>query len=238
MPLSRKHFVAAATAGLSGAALLPKNAVADAPAQAPPSPMPLRFHVLRPNEYDRAQMFRVLRTPVQHKQVFESVTPLLIVGNASVYIHMQNSLNAYEFSYGYGRRSLATLAVLAGPSAVLGLDDAMWTKYGLGKALNLAETNVYYTAKSVRETGSPDDPAAIYQDWSAEAVMRRGGRFFVCHNAMTAVAALAASQSGGSAAAVLADFERHVVPGFIVVPAAVAAVQAAQDLGWRVYPII
>ncbi len=234
MPISRKHFVAAATLGLSGTALARPKLLAAESSHA----SSLHFHVLRPSEYDRARMLRVLRASASSKQVFQSGTPLLVAGDASIYIHMQNAMNAYEFSYAKGPGSLATLGVLAGPSIVYALQDAIWTKYALGRTFSLASTNIYYAAKSLKENGSPDDPDSIYQDWSAQAVLHRGGCFFVCHNAMTAVAGLIGMQSGTSGAAVLADFEGHLLPGFQIVPAAVAAVQLAQDLGWRLYPII
>jgi hypothetical protein len=236
MPLSRKHFVATAALGLSAAALGSRQK-ADAAEAGGAS---LHFHIVRPTEFDHALMMKKLTVSKKSKQVFQSVSPLEVApGIASLYIHMQNSLNAYEFSLGRGRGTLATLGVLIGPSIVLGLNDAMWEKYGFGGALKLARTNTYYAATSKNDPNiSPDDPNGMFQDWSAQAVQRRGGTFMVCHNASTAVAALFASQSGMSTESVLADFERNLLPGFQMVPAGVAVVQLAQELGWQIYPII
>jgi hypothetical protein len=181
LPISRKHFVAATALGISSVALKPTASPA---AQG----SPLHFHILKPGEYDYARMLRTLRVNKRNKQVFQSVSPLTVAGTASLYLHMQNSMNAFEFSYGMGRGSLATLGILTGPSVAYALADAMWAKYGFGAAFNLAATNVYYRATSLKETRSPDDPDSIYQDWSAQAVLHRGGSFMVCHNALTGVA--------------------------------------------------
>lgn len=193
MPFSRKHFLTASVAGASAAALSSSEVATASPQRAP-----VHYHIVRLNEYNHDQMVRTLAVSAQHKQVFQSVSPLVIApGVASVYIHMQNAMNAYKFSLGANGGDLATLAVFIGPSIVFGLQDAMWQKYGFGKALNLAETNAYYAATSQNNPHvSPDDPNGMYQDWSAEAVMRRGGHFMLCHNAMTAVAGMFAAKGG------------------------------------------
>jgi intracellular sulfur oxidation DsrE/DsrF family protein len=234
MPLSRKQFVSAAALGVSAAAIGLEPAAAAAPGRAP-----VHFHILTPSQYNRAAMMSVLNGGGANKQVFQSVDPLLIApGIASLYMHMQNSMNAYEFSLGAGK--LSTLGVILGPSIVLALNDSVWKKYGFGKAMKLAATNAYYAASSnLNLSASADDPNGIYQDWSAQAVLKRGGKFFVCHNAMTGVAMVVSSKMPGTTpAGVLADFEKNVLPGFIVVPAGVASVQQAQEHGWKPFPII
>lgn len=233
MPLSRRQFVAAATLGACGTAIgtaLPATA-----AQEPPS---AHFHVLKPAEFDRQAVMNTLMIRKPHKQVFQDSGALeLAPGLASLYLHMQNSMNAHDFSFAFGKGSLATLGVLMGPAVVLALDDSMWKKYNIGSALKLASTNVYYRARSLKFTGSPDDPDSIYQDWSAEAILHRGGAFMVCHNAMTFAAGLLSQGGGSSPQTVLSDFEKHVLPGFQVVPAGVAMVQLAQQHGWTLFAL-
>jgi len=238
MPLTRKHFLSAAAAGAS-IATLASASTADA-ADAGDMRSLVKFHNLKPGEYDAAAMLKTLAQSSDHKQVFQSVSPIIIVpGLASLYLHMQNSMNAYQFSLGLG--NLSTLAVLIGPSIVFALTDAMWTKYGIGKALgsDLAATNIYYKATSNLDSGaSPDDPNGLYQDWTAQAVLKRGGSFFVCHNAATGIAMVLASKMGGDPKVALSDFEKNLLPGFQMVPAGVAAVQQAQENGWKPFPIL
>jgi hypothetical protein len=238
MPLTRKHFLSAAAAGASLATLAsasPANA-----ADAGDMRSVLKFHIVKPGEYDAAAMLSTLTVSSDHKQVFQSVSPIIIVpGLASLYLHMQNSMNAYQFSLGLG--NLSTLAVLIGPSIVFALTDAMWTKYGIGKAVgtDLAATNVYYKATSTLDpSASPDDPNGLYQDWSAQAVLKRGGKFFVCHNATSAFAGILASKIGADPKVALADFEKNLLPGFQMVPAGVAAMQQAQENGWKPFTVV
>lgn len=241
MSVSRKDFLSTAAAGLSVAALAGSTSAVAAAADSDER-APIHFHILKPTEFDGTLMLQKINAPGAHKQVFQSVTPLIIGGWASLYIHMQNSINAYQFSLGLGK--LLTLGVLIGPSIVLGLNDAMWTKYGfgtgvLGQAMGLSATNTYYKAASNLDTSvSPDDPKGIYQDWTAQAISKRGGQFFVCHNAMTAVAMLVAMKTKGKTETVLADWEKNLLPGFQMVPAGVAAVQQAQENGWKPYSVI
>ncbi len=233
MPLSRKQFVSATALGISAAAI-GLEATAQAQERAP-----LSFQILKPAQYDRAAMLRILKGGGPNKQVCQSVSPLVLApGIASLYIHMQNSMNAYQFSLGAGK--LSTLGVVLGPSIILALNSNVWKKYGIGKAFNLDATNDYYKASSnLNLVAAPDDPKGIYQDWSAQAVLKRGGKFFVCHNAMTAIASVLASKmTDATPGGVLADFEKNVLPGFVVVPAGVAAIQQAQEYGWKPFPII
>ncbi len=238
MSLSRKHFLAASALGFSAAALSGSGA----PAQAAPGGDPLHFHVMKPDEFDKAAMMQTLATSNPHKQVFHATPPLLIAGTVSLYIHMQNAMNAYEFSLGLGK--LSTLGVLLGPSIVFALSDSVWTKYGfgtglIGQILGLTATNTYYKAGSNLDPAvDPDDPKGLYQDFTAQAISKRNGKFFVCHNAMTAIAGLAASKNKANPNTVLADFEKNVLPGFLVVPAGVAALQQAQENGWKYFAVI
>lgn len=236
MPLSRKHFISATAFGLSTAAYGGFTTVAQGAVER----TPVHFHVLTAAEYDKAAMLAKLTIENPHKQVFQSISPIILApGIASIYIHMQNSLNAYQFSLGLGQ--LATLGVLIGPSVVFGLNDAMWKKYNFSQTISkdLAGTNIYYEASSNLDlSAAPDDPNGIYQDWSAQAVVKRGGQFFVCHNAMTAVAGLVAMKTSGDPKTVLTDWEKNLVPGFQIVPAGVAAVQEAQENDWKLFPVI
>src|SRR5690242_1453431 len=97
MPLSRKHFVAGAALGVT-AAKFAQQSPAEAAA---PERAPVHYHIVKPNEYNEALMMKKLSVPNRHKQVFQSVGPLVVApGIASVYMHMQNSMNAFKYSFG------------------------------------------------------------------------------------------------------------------------------------------
>src|SRR5438132_4314066 len=143
MSISRKNFLRG-SALAAGALVLSKKSVAEEPkaataaAKPPPGPPPpnaVHFPVLKPSEFDGKKMMAILQQKKPHKFVFQSVGPHLIIpGLSSLYIHVQNALNAGDFSMGWGKGNVGSGAVLYGPSVILALNDAMWAKYNLGAA--------------------------------------------------------------------------------------------------------
>jgi intracellular sulfur oxidation DsrE/DsrF family protein len=254
MEMTRGSFLRHALAAAGAVALTSTKARADqgAPAKpaAPPPPPPpaaVHFPVLKPSEYDEKKMWAELKTKKPHKAIYQSAEPKLIIpGLASLYIHMQNSFNAGEFSFGWGKGNVAVGAVLYGPSIILALNDAMWAKYPFGAAFGMKDAsgkpetaNVYYKAQtSMSFDGDPGAGGNVYQDWSAEACLKRGAVFMVCNNALNAFAGMMAMQMGVDPKATVAEWRANIVPGFMVVPAGVGALQAAMETGWKMLPLI
>src|SRR5271163_1028290 len=149
MEMTRGSFLRHALAAAGAVALTSTEARADqgapgkpaaAPTPPPPPPSAVHFPVLKPSEYDEKKMWAELKTKKPHKAVYQSAEPKLIIpGLASLYIHMQNSLNAGEFSFGWGKGNVAVAAVLYGPSFILALNDAMWAKYNFGATFGLKD---------------------------------------------------------------------------------------------------
>lgn len=249
MNLSRKQFLTTAALGMAGAAVASaqqKPAQPQACGCTVLPPIGLHFHLLRENEYDHAAMMATAEASFPHKQVFVAtgVAPLM-PGIASLHLHMQNSLNAFQFGLGGGAGSLGTLGVLMGGAVVLALNDAMWGKYPFGPSEKLqgpdgmpALTNVYYHATSKLDLkAEPDDPAGIYQDWSAQAILARGGKFWVCHNALSGTAHRMAQKMKLPPEQVLEDWKKNFLPGYQWIPAGVAGAQFAQDTGWKIFQV-
>ncbi len=192
-------------------------------------------------------MWAALKTKKRHRFVYQSVEPGLVYpGLASLYLHVQNSLNAGEFSLGWGRGNVASAAVLYGPSVILALNGSMWAKYGLGARFGMKNadgepetSNVYYKAQtSLSFEGDPGAGGNVYQDWSAEACIARGTLFMVCNNALNNLFRMLAMASGMDPSAVVADVKANLLPGFMLVPAGVGALHAAMENGWRMLPLI
>jgi hypothetical protein len=229
--LKRRTFLAASLLAASASACAVKKG-------AVPSTTRL-FTVLTPRQYNYAQMMAKLRIRNPHKQVFCASNSVARRGSqyAELYAHMQFAMNGYNLSLPPGRGKLATLGVVAGLAVVLSLNDAMWEKYAIGRRFDLADTNVYYRAKSSLDVqASPNDPTGLYQDWSAEAVLARGGWFMACHNALASIASQC-SAGGASAQTALEEMANNLLPGFTLVPAGVTAIQLAQEYGWKLYTL-
>jgi uncharacterized protein YaiE (UPF0345 family) len=196
------------------------------------------YPVLTPDLYDYAGMMAKIRTSNPHRQLFPgtaaSVQPS--TNTATLYLHMQFAMNSYQFSIPSGAK-LATLGVLSGTAVVFSLNDEMWRKYAFGERFDLAETNIYYHAISNLDPhASPDDPKGLYQDWSAQAVLKRGGSFMVCHHALTYFAADCAMRRDRDPKLILDEWLKNLLPGFMIVPSGILAVQLAAENGWKIYP--
>ena len=243
-----RHTLAAAGAlALTGTKASAEDAAAKPAAPPPPPPSAVHFPVLKPSEYDEKKMWAELKTKKAHKIVYQSVEPHLIVpGLASLYIHMQNSLNACEFSFGWSKGTVGVAAVLYGPSIVLALNDAMWAKYKFGATFGLKDAsgkpetaNVYYKAQTTMSfDGDPGAGGNVYQDWSGEACLKRGALFMVCNNALNAFSGMMAMGMGLDPKAAMAEWKASLLPGFMIVPAGVGALQAAMENGWKMLPLI
>jgi hypothetical protein len=254
MEMTRGSFLRHALAAAGAVALTSTRALADdvppAKPSAPPPPPPpsaVHFPVLKPSEYDEKKMWAELRTKKPHKVVYQSVEPHLIIpGLASLYIHIQNSLNAGEFSFGWGKGNMGVAAVLYGPSIIFALNDSIWSKYNFGATFGLKDAsgkpekaNVYYKAQtSMSFDGDPGAGGNVYQDWSAEACLKRGALFMVCNNALNAISGMLAMGMGLDPKAALAEWKANMLPGFMIVPAGVGTLQAAMESGWKILPLI
>jgi len=237
MRVARKAFLGATALAASAAALAGCRS-ADSLAHARKLGH-IVYPVLTPQMYDYARMMATIRVATPHKQVFPStsatVQPLTDI--AVIYMHMQFAMNGFEFSLPASQR-LATLGILSGSSVIFGLNDAMWQKYSIGKRFDLAPTNVYYKATSDLDPHvSPNDPKGMYQDWSAQAVLKRGGSFMVCHHALTYFATDCAVSRSKDPTSVLAEWIANLLPGFSLVPSGITAMQLAAENGWKIYPV-
>jgi intracellular sulfur oxidation DsrE/DsrF family protein len=198
------------------------------------------------NGYDLAAIAGRLNLPFRHRQVFGSHK--LADGAAAAF--MVNSLNAYQFDYGDGPGTLHVLGIFYGTSVAMLLDDAAWRKYSIG----VVQQRRGDPAKAATETGgnpyarasSTLDPAAargdlhgFYHDTSIAALTKRQASFFACDNALNGLAtdiAVTYGMSDEPVETVHADLRAHLLPGTLLVPAGVAAVNQAQEMKFTFLP--
>jgi hypothetical protein len=240
MRVARKTFLAgtmlAATAGaLAGCKTKNASSAADQEKLGR-----IVYPVLTPSDYEYAGMMAKIRVANPHKQLFPQSSAAVQPGTgyAALFNHMGFAMNGYQFSIGPAGGHLATLGVLSGSAIVLALNDEMWRKYAIGDRYGMAPTNVYYHAMSdLDPNAAPDDPKGLYQDWSAQAVLKRGGSLMVCHNATTYVATEFAMRHKLEPEMVLHEWLHNLLPGFMIVPAGILAVQLASENGWKIYAV-
>ncbi len=138
-----------------------------------------------------------------HRSIFD--TPSMTAARAVP--HVRNYLDTYREAYGLADDKVSA-AIMAYSSALPMLfDDAAWEKYAFGD--------------------SPRNPHAS----QLNALRARGVTLLGCNNTLRRISGELAVKRGETADAVRADLLTHILPGVIIVPGAVIALNRAQESG-------
>jgi len=168
----------------------------------------------------------------KHRQFFD----MRAHENGVGLIHVRNYLNTLRDTYHVNHPDATAVVSLYGGTTLLGFNDALWKKYGLGTVLKVmdgsnaaATSNVFYAAPagaaSLSLTGAP---IPVPADTSISALQQRGAVFILCNNAFNLWMGLL---GGAKSAELRKDFEANMLPGIFLVPAMVVAVNQAQMNG-------
>ncbi len=150
-------------------------------------------------------------------------------------VHMLNYYNTLNTAYNVKDSDINTVGTFYGlpnGTTLFAFNDAMWAKYNMGATLKFndhktsapATRNVWRTDPSIM--GLMLAPPA-----SIEALQKRGAVFLLCNNALGLWAGMLAQANKMEAPAVLADLKANMLPGVVLVPGMVVAIQMAQDKG-------
>jgi intracellular sulfur oxidation DsrE/DsrF family protein len=205
---TRRDFIAAS----SSVVLLPATAGAT-PAPAPAAAAELQF------TFDQTRFDAILRKPARHKQCFGATK----IAGGEVLALMLNSIKAYDDYLKEGASALQTVAVLYHGNAIgLALSDTAWNELLVPF---LQKTPVM--AKDIPEARpGKGNPYLVKQ---VPDLVRRGASFLVCHNAIAGVSYAVSETLGQPAEQVHAALMAAIVPGALVVPAGVMAINACQE---------
>lgn len=208
-PVARRNFLQRASAITLAAAAWPRQLHATSTMDA---------------TQDADRWLTALRAP--NRQLFDIPS----IGDSLGPVHILNYLNTYNNAYGVKDSDINAVGTFYGGTTLLAANDAMWTKYRLGELLDVKNaagqhvtTNPWRT--SVHALGMDIAPASI------EALQKRGVTFIACNNAINFWTGQVARTRGGEAAAVDKEIRANLLPGVIVVPAMVIAIERAQKAG-------
>lgn len=223
---TRKDFLLASSlfALAPGAA----QAAPPAPTRTKSKPSPLTF------EFDQARFNEILAKPAKHKQCFGATQ----IRGGDVLFGMHNSIQAYQTYLKEGPGTMQAVAVLYHGSAIaLALSNTLWNEY----------LTPLFRDKAFIEHSSPDErreiakltlgrgnpflrsASAAPDDVSVERLVSMGASFFVCHNAIVGFSGLVADVVKQSQEKVHAAVMAGIVPGALVAPAGVMAINACQE---------
>jgi hypothetical protein len=153
-------------------------------------------------------------------------------------LHVRNYLNTLRDTYHISNPQATAVVGLYGGTTLLGFNDAMWQKYGIGTVLKVmdgtnspATANVFNAAPAGAATMNlTGAPIPLPADTSISALQARGAVFILCNNAFNLWMGLLGG-GGEKSAAMRKEFEANMLPGVFLVPAMVVAVNQAQMHG-------
>jgi len=195
----------------------------------------------------------------RHRTVFDTTSP--DAASASIG-YASNLYYANKKGYGLAPETIGVVIVLRHGSTAYGYNDAIWAKYGakFAKVLKLVGDDAI-TATKVNPllapppvTAPPAPPPAAADKAKADAkpaakpaaksddddddettiraLAKKGARFAVCGLATEGIAMQLAKMTGQDKAAVEAELKANLVPGGIIVPAGISAINRAQEHGY------
>ena len=216
---TRKDFLAAT----SLLAVAPAGVRAATP-RAKQTPLPdLRF------TFDSDRFNAILAKPALHRQCF-GVKEL---AQGSALEGMNNTIRAYQDYLDEEPASVHVAAVFYhGPSIFMALNDTAWddlVRPFITSSPSHAAPDPFAGARIGK--GNPflrtasNDP----RDVSIEQLVGKGASFFVCHNALAGYSYVLAQTAKSAYEKVHAQLLQSIVPGALVVPAGVMAINGCQE---------
>lgn len=162
----------------------------------------------------------------KHKQVFDISNVAGGVGLMFAATYVETMIEHYRLRPG----DVGALVVARYFGTGLALDDAIWSKYGLGQMWKVIDPvtkepstrNLFYRSK-------PGDMPNI--EASVDQLISKGIVVAVCGHAINVLANATAARAGVTSDEAKAEWRAHVIPGVHVVPSGVLAVAKAQEAG-------
>lgn len=155
----------------------------------------------------------------KHKQILDvsssrGGTPL---------VRTANYLDVYAEAYGLKDADVNAIVGIHSGALAMGLNDAMWAKYELGKRVN--EMDPRTQAPATRNPFASGSPTSIAR------LQERGVRFIACGRAIRRLSGELATAAGSPPDQVRAELQANLLPGVMEVPALIVAVNRAQEAG-------
>ncbi|MEO9047376.1 MAG: hypothetical protein ABI331_08040 [Gemmatimonadaceae bacterium] len=209
---SRRTFVTHLAALAGASVLLPETSRAGSPLSDATAPG------------DEPEPWLVALT-AKHRMLFHSHENY---GNGIFYATRYK--NDYPKDYGVTPADVNSVLAAHGRTGVVTYTDAAWEKYDLGKMFEVKEDpkSAKFATRNIFLKGTDDDDPGVQDALNSGVVV------LTCHNALRGMAgglAKAKDKKFGTKEEIEADLIASIVPGVILVPAMVIAIERAQKQG-------
>ena len=119
-----------------------------------------------------------------------------------------------------------------GGSMSLAFSDGMWEQYALGQHSGLTDPQTDRPAtRNLFYRPQPGDP--IGQRTGIESLQQRGATFLACNNSLLGMSRRLADAGFGERETIANDLKSNLLPGVILVPAMIIAIDRAQANGFN-----
>lgn len=155
----------------------------------------------------------------KHKQIFHAVRaeiqPMLMA---------KNFLDSYEESYGAKPGHVNVAIGFHGGALAFGFNDALWNKYAMGKASDVTDPSTKEPAlRNIFATGG---------DLAIDTLQKRGVVFLMCNTALRLRTKSMAASLNVPYDTLYTELSAGRLPGVILVPSLVVALNRAQENGF------
>jgi intracellular sulfur oxidation DsrE/DsrF family protein len=162
----------------------------------------------------------------KHKQFFDATS----VGSGFGLVFALNFLNSNNETYKLADSSLSAVVGLRHFAIPIGFTDGIWSKYKLGEFFQIndpatkapATRNFFYHSK---------DGDLLFAGAAVEKLQARGVQVTVCNVALTVLSGMTSKNAGVSPEDARKEWIAGIIPGVVIVPSGVLAVNRAQEKG-------
>lgn len=155
----------------------------------------------------------------KHRQIFHATA----TGDAPM-LMANNYLDAYTEAFAAKPGEANAVIGVHSGALTLGFNNAAWAKYSMGKGGNVTDPATKEPAvKNIFASGGR---------LSVEEAQKRGIVFLMCNTALKLRSRAFATERGETYEAVYEDLKASRLPGMILVPALVVAINRAQEAGF------
>ncbi len=174
-------------------------------------------------EFSEAWLARITG---KHRQFFDALT----VNSGFALGFAMNFLNSNNTTYRLPDSSLSAVVGMRHFSIPMAFTDDIWARYKLGEALGIMDPAT--KAPSTRNFLYHPHPGDIpLPGMAIETLLGRGVQITCCNMALTVLSGMTSKNAGVDAATAKKQWVAGLVPGVVLVPSGVLAVNRAQEKG-------
>jgi intracellular sulfur oxidation DsrE/DsrF family protein len=166
----------------------------------------------------------------KHRQYFDATN----VDSGFSLAYAMNWMDTMKTAYGLTDKDVNAVIGLRHFSIPIAYTDEIWAKYNLGAFAKVNDPKTNAPAKRNIYLNSQQGDL-MFPSMAIDKLQPRGVTFVVCNIAHSVLSGAMAQAAGVTAAVAKAEWEKGLIPGFILVDSGVLAVHRAQEKGKCTY---